>query len=216
MSDRYDVSGSIEGQFEPGSDDRVLRNKLGITDPEEMDQTEFERLLRLEDVLLDEVAVDQQFNNGDLRDWHERWLGDVYEWAGRYRTVGLSKDGFPFAVPERIPSLMSAFESDCLEIFTPCVDMDTPNLIEALSVCHVELVLIHPFRDGNGRIARLLATLMAIQAGYPPLDFQYLVDQGQTYIGAIHAGVSEDYGPMKRCFETVIRDSLQRPSGNAP
>ena len=36
---------------------------------------------------------------------------------------------------------------------------------------HVELVLIHPFREGNGRLARLLAMLMGLQAGLPMLVF---------------------------------------------
>ena len=36
---------------------------------------------------------------------------------------------------------------------------------------HAEPILIHPFREGNGRCARLLATLMGLQAGLPALDF---------------------------------------------
>ena len=37
---RYDVSGLAEAQFEPGSDERVLRNRLGIKSPMEMDVAE--------------------------------------------------------------------------------------------------------------------------------------------------------------------------------
>jgi hypothetical protein len=37
MPDRYDTSGNLEGQFQPGSDKKVLLNKLGITDPDEID-----------------------------------------------------------------------------------------------------------------------------------------------------------------------------------
>jgi cell filamentation protein len=37
----------------------------------------------------------------------------------------------------------------------------------AIAVVHAELLLIHPFRDGNGRLARWVADVMAIQAGYP-------------------------------------------------
>jgi len=40
-----------------------------------------------------------------------------------------------------------------------------------MAVVHVELVLIHPFRDGNGRVARILSILMGLQAGLPALDF---------------------------------------------
>ena len=37
---RYDVSGSIEARFEPGSNDTVLKNKLGISDSAELDRVE--------------------------------------------------------------------------------------------------------------------------------------------------------------------------------
>ena len=37
VTGRYDATGNVEAQFEPGSNDRVLANKLGISDPEEMD-----------------------------------------------------------------------------------------------------------------------------------------------------------------------------------
>jgi hypothetical protein len=40
---------------------------------------------------------------------------------------------------------------------------------ESREIVHAELVLIHPFRDGNGRCARLLSTLMGVHAGLPLL-----------------------------------------------
>ena len=45
-SDRYDTSSLPEAQFEPGSNDQVLRNKLGITSPDEMDSREKEEQLK--------------------------------------------------------------------------------------------------------------------------------------------------------------------------
>lgn len=216
MSDRYDVSGSIEAQFEPGSDGQVLRNRLGIVDPGQLENLEFDRLFKLEEELVNEVLIDQQILVGDLCEWHFRWLGRIYEWAGRYRTVALSKDGFPFAAPGRIPALMATYEKQYLNTLTPCAGMTRAQIVDALSVCHVELILIHPFRDGNGRVARLLATIMAIQAGFPPLDFQSLVDNKAAYVEAIHAGVSKDYDPMRRCFDGVIRDSSGTGVGKDP
>ena len=45
MPDRYDTSSCPEGQFLPGSDDKVLLNKLCITDPAEMDEIELDLLV---------------------------------------------------------------------------------------------------------------------------------------------------------------------------
>lgn len=41
--------------------------------------------------------------------------------------------------------------------------MSEEQIIEAIAVTHVELILIHPFREGNGRLSRLLADVMAVQ-----------------------------------------------------
>jgi cell filamentation protein len=75
---------------------------------------------------------------------------------------------------------------------------------------HTELVLIHPFREGNGRVARMLATLMALQAALPPLDFSGITDKKKKeYIQAIHAGFQGIYEPMGKIFESVIRRTLR-------
>ena len=45
-----------------------------------------------------------------IREWHRKWLGNVYDWAGKLRNVNLAKDGFQFAAADRIPLLITAFE----------------------------------------------------------------------------------------------------------
>jgi len=42
---------------------------------------------------IDDARVDQRFTADDIRVMHHRWLGELYEWAGEYRTVNLSKGG---------------------------------------------------------------------------------------------------------------------------
>lgn len=53
MNDRYDTGASSEGEFQPGSDESVLRNRLGITNPDEMDWLEYELLGALQHELHD-------------------------------------------------------------------------------------------------------------------------------------------------------------------
>ena len=59
VTDRYDTSGSHEGQCQSGSDDRVLLNKLGITDPAEMDDIELDLLEQLTEDVVVEFGEDQ-------------------------------------------------------------------------------------------------------------------------------------------------------------
>ena len=60
------------------------------------------------------------------------------------------------------------------------------------------------------RCARLLATLMALQAGLPALDFGGIRGLArQRYIGAVHAGLDRNYAPMTDIFRAVIRRTLR-------
>ena len=70
-----------------------------------------------------------------------------------------------FAPAAQLPKLVKSFEKNHLKKYTPCDGMDFAHLAEAIAVVHVELILIHPFREGNGRLARLLADVMAVQGG---------------------------------------------------
>jgi cell filamentation protein len=204
MNNRYGTSGTSEGEYQPGSNETVLVNKPGITNPEEMEMLEFNLLNELQTLLFDEIVFDQQISEQDLQNWHRRWLGSVYEWAVNYRNVNMSKGGFVFAAAHLIPKLMSDYETKYLTRFTPCNAMNREALAEALAICHVEFIIIHPFRDGNGRLGRLLVMIMALQAGLPPLDFDYIFKHKDDYIAAIHEGFAGDYEPMKSIFSAVL------------
>lgn len=90
-----------------------------------------------------------------VRNIHEFWLAGIY----------------PFANPEHIPKVMADLEVNYLKKYTPCQDLNNQALADALGIIYVELIIIHPFREGNGRAACLLANLMALQAGKDIIDY---------------------------------------------
>jgi cell filamentation protein len=203
MNNRYEA-GEAQGSYEPGSDDRVLRNKLGVTDPDEMDEVELQLLGQIYRAVLVEALPDRRLYVADLKTWHRRWLGNVYDWAGMERSVNMGKGDFHFAAAAQVPRLLTVFEHDCLARFTPCHDIDDASLIEAIAMTHVELILIHPFREGNGRLSRLLADVMVVQAGRGPLDYSAWEADKAAYFGAIRAGMANDYRPMQRLVEAAL------------
>lgn len=209
LDDRYDVSGLSEAQFEPGSDGLVLKNRLGITSPAEMDVAEANALIAAVDHLVRTYDEDHRFTANDICEFHRVWLGGIYAWAGEYRQVNVSKGNFMFAAAGRIMALMSEFERDVLSHCTPCKFATKEEVVRALAEAHVELVLIHPFREGNGRISRVLSTLMALQAGLPLLDFSLIADEKkENYFAAVRAGLDRNYRPMERIFAEVIERSV--------
>ena len=206
MTDRYDTSGIPEGQFQSGSNDQVLLNRLGVTEFSEMNDIELDLLEQLTDAVINDVSEDQSITSNDLCEWHRRWLGNVYEWAGQYRSVNMGKGNFQFAAAHLVPKLMQDFNKNFLQVYTPCREMNEDQLVTALATVHIEYILVHPFREGNGRLSRLLSTIMALQAGQPLLDFSYMDENKNEYFAAIQAGL-DNYDPMKEIFKRVLHVS---------
>lgn len=215
MATRYEPKG-VQAEFEPGSRGRVLRNLLGITRARDMALAESQALALAQEQAVDMYAEDQRLSAKDVCDLHRLWLAGIYGWAGEYRNVNMAKGGFPFAAAQQVPRLMREFERSALARFTPCRMKSGADVAHALAVVHGELILIHPFRDGNGRLARLVAVLMGLQAGLPPLDFSPLQGRGKVhYFAGIQAAMSENYGPLTEVFEKVIDRTWKNASSSS-
>ena len=195
--------------FEPGSRNTVLSNRLGITGAREIARHEADALDIAIERLIQQTPRTLRFSAADLCRIHLFWLGDIYHCAGRYRDVDESVGGFTVPAAREVSRLMQEFNRGSLTEYTPCRFTDPEDLAWALGVVYADFLRIHPFRDGNARCARLLVTLMGAQAGLPRLDFSGLRGQGKaSYTAAIHAGIAQNYKPMVEVFRRVLRKTL--------
>ncbi len=147
----------------------------------------------------------------DVHAIHMMFLGKVYPWAGKLRDVNIRKGGFPFASAYALPEAMKVFERDTLLPNTPCHGSTLEEIAGKIGTVHTEFLLLHPYREGNGRTARLLATLMAYQAGMPGIDLGFIKRRGKefdAYIGAVQAGLSRDNAPMTAIMLRGLRRAL--------
>lgn len=211
-SKRYAAAG-MESEFQPGSRGRVLRNLLGITRVREMEVAETQALTVSQQTALEIYGPSHRFTPADICRLHRMWLGSIYPWAGKYRTLNIGKGGFQFAHAPLIPRLMATLGKEVLRRHTPCGSAADATVARSMAEVHAELILIHPFRDGNGRVARLVAALMAAQAGLLSPSFSALAGGGKRrYVQAIHAAMSRDYAPLESLFELVIERTRRAPS----
>jgi cell filamentation protein len=165
--------------------------------------------MNAERTMLSEFAIDQRISLEDVDRLHRLFLGNIYQWAGTYRTVNISKGGFPFASAHALPTAMREFEKKILKPNTPCSGATREKVASKIAIIHAEFLLLHPYREGNGRTARLLATLMAYQADLKGIDFGFIGSRGKAfnaYIGAIHSAVKRNYAPMQK----IITEALCR------
>lgn len=197
---------STEERYQPGSNDTVLLNKLGIVDAEEMEELESGLLMMLYEKMFISNHIPENITFGHISEWHRQWLGNVYEWAGKLRNANLAKGGFQFASADRIPGLLSEFEERFLTRMTLLNVLPRSELVAFLAECHVEFILIHPFREGNGRLSRLLFDVLSVRAGRGILDYSLWETHKEFYFKAIQAGIFGNYEPMIRLVTDILPD----------
>lgn len=205
---RYSTSPGIEGEFEPGSRRRVLRNRSGIVSKRDMDRAEVEALAVAQLKYLGIITQKTRFTADLICRMHRDWLGDIYEWAGHYRTVEMSKSDFTWPSASLVAGNMERFENDTLSHYTPLKAQDMEKAMHALAVVHAELLLIHPFREGNGRLARWIADLMTHQAGLATPHYKLSGpgsrEREKLYIEAVRRGYDRDYAALETFFRTAL------------
>lgn len=192
MPDRY-VTNEEERQ--------ILPNLLGLTDAEEIAEVEFEGFLMAEILLTEKLTTTTRFDCKYIRHIHKMALGELYAFAGKYRTVNMSKGGFLFPAALFIPQSMQLFEDEILSRL-PHQYTGKQKLIKDVARVHGEFLFIHPFREGNGRTARILANLMVRKQGYEGLRFDKI--NFREYVIAVQHVSEKNYVPMERIIEAIF------------
>ena len=186
----------------------VLRNLLGVLDPVQLERHEKAALLAAYDRAALSYSENDSFTPDDVRQLHRLFLGNVFEWAGEYRRVDLSSDDIRWCHAKHISSEMERFGKrlSLLTPFSPALSRE--ELLSRLAELHGELIVIHPFRDGNGRTARLLGDLLLMQAEHPPIQFGAFDDKEIRH--EYHAAIRDIWGKVDYRRLIALLDRLVR------
>src|SRR5690606_39184812 len=108
----------------------------------------------------------------ELRQLHSLIVVDQ-RFGGKYRTKDVGIGGTKFRPPSHfdVPK--------CMDDFSDWWTAGTGDPVLDATVAHAWLTHIHPYEDGNGRLARLLANFVLAQSKYPPLVIRAGRDRGQ-------------------------------------
>ena len=123
----------------------ALENKLGLTNSASLAREE-ERISKKKAIELFENGILDNLPAGKfstLQTIHKYLFGDIYDFAGELRTVNISKGNFRFAP---LMYLESALEN---------IDKMPQSNFDEIVEKYVEMNIAHPFREGNGRSARI-------------------------------------------------------------
>jgi Fic-DOC domain mobile mystery protein B len=134
-------------------------------------------------------------NDGFAKNLHKQMFGEVWNWAGTYRQNEINIGIEPFRVPAEMPAML-----DDVRFW---VENKTYPPDEIATRLHHRLTQIHPFPNGNGRHARLMADLLIERLGGKSFTWGggSLKDVGtlrKTYVAALQAADGHDIGPLLR------------------
>ena len=193
--DKY-LSSPEEGELFP--------NLLNLSSRDEIDKAEFEGFLLAELSLTEELNSRTKFNIKYIKRIHKLSLGHLYSFAGKFRTVNMSKGGFLFPAAKFISQNMDNFENEIL-LSLPAKYESNQSLIKDIAKVHGEFLFIHPFREGNGRTARVLANLMVRKQGFKGLNFEKITEKVfPEYVIAVQSVADRNYEPMERIVELIF------------
>ena len=162
-----------------------------ITYRRELNRAEQENIARAQDWALSRRR--ELLTEKSIKDLHTRMLGEVWRWAGDFRTTERNL-GIPYG---QIPMALR----ELLDDVKAWIEYKTYPLDEIAVRLHHRLVHIHPFPNGNGRHARLMADLLIMQFGGERFTWgsANLQDAGEVrkrYIESLKAADSHDLGPL--------------------
>ena len=123
----------------------MLENKLGLTSSAELAREE-ERISKKKAAMLFENHILDNLESGKfstLQAIHKYLFDEIYDFAGNLRTVNIAKGNFRFAPLMYIESALKNID-----------EMPQSNFDEIIEK-YVEMNIAHPFREGNGRSARI-------------------------------------------------------------
>lgn len=173
----------------------ALENKLGIKNSAELARKE-ERISKKRAVELFENGMLEKLEAGKFQtlcEIHKYLFDDIYDFAGKIRTVNLSKGNFRFA------PLMY------LETAIKNVDKMPQNTFDEIVEKYVEMNIVHPFREGNGRSMRIWLDMMLKKQIGQVVDWSKI--EKEDYLMAMERSPIKDI-EIKYILKAALTDQI--------
>ena len=178
---------------------RVLKNKLGLRDLDELHDEE-RNLSNLRARELLDSPTNGKFDFSHLRKIHAYLFQDIYSWAGKVRTVDIAKGNLfcrAFAIEPEAERIFTELKSEKY-----LQNLSIGEFCTRLAYYFAEINALHPFREGNGRTQREFIRQLAYQNNYL-LTFAGLTKD--EMITASIASFKLDYAPLEKLLLNCLR-----------
>lgn len=178
-------------------DTNILKNKLDIMDGGILSDAERElTALNLLELKFNPVQGALDFDH--LMAIHRFLFNDIYDWAGKARTVNIRKGNQFCNCDYIVPGAQTLFDE--LKKDDYLIGTGLEHFISRISYYLGEINVLHPFREGNGRSQRVMIEFIANAAGYE-VDFSSVTPTEMVTASA--QSFDRDYVLMKKMFHRI-------------
>ncbi len=164
-----------------GSD--IPKNKLDITSSELIHEIENNLLIEAYEKFSHELNENTKFDEEYFVNIHKKTFEALYDFAGVYRTVNMSKGNSQFCLSEYLGSQSTRIFTELEKDKYLAICKDKVEFAKKIAYYQSELIALHPFYELNGRTLRLFFDLLSIFNGYKAIDYSGSIDDGK-YIEA--------------------------------
>lgn len=195
----------------PGTD--IPRNLLGIETPDLLHEIEGTLLQQAYTRFITELDPSVRFDEEYFKALHRDTYESLYEWAGLYRDVDMSKGGSLFCravyLEQEARRIFRELEQE--QYLKQAADGTVEKFAERLAHYQSELIALHPFYELNGRITRLFFDLIAVYNGYEPIDYSQALAEGPSGLNAyIEASILCVQRADSSKLQQIIMQGLRR------
>jgi len=146
---------------------------------------------------------------------HKKSFGWIFpDWAGKYRQIRVEFSGKEAVLPHQIPELIANLCSDLqerLKNLKPNEENYIDAVVELLAWFQHRFVWIHPFQDYNGRIARMLTTLILLNLNLPAIEIKAgSGEDRKRYLEAMYTADEGDYEKLHNLISQALNESLTK------
>ena len=185
----------------------VCINYLKSTDDIYISKQEDFKLLEVYSYLVENFDISKKIEFKTIKQWHKMIFDTIYPFAGELRTVTMSKGTGSEAWEWRLDFLNGLDDFDkFLQKVSKKQYEDVDIIAEDLSKLISDFLFIHPFREGNGRLSRLICDIILAKNGFPMIRLK--LKRSDNYIQRVHKGYDCDYDPMKELLKAKIEEEL--------
>lgn len=200
MFDKYNREETINSKYcYPGTD--VYINKFDIKDYKLLESIEAELTFNRLAELIDQ-PIEGKFDINHIKRIHEYIFQDLYSFAGKIRAEDIWKGNTLFCKCQYIESSLQRI-FDELKSEEHLKDADKEYFVERSAYYVCEINVIHPFREGNGRVIREFIRTLGLKSGFH-INWQFV--NSEKILKAAILGVDRKYELMEEC----MRDSLKQ------